>query len=120
MICSSGIPASARSIGTLVPIHTNAYRTTSATNDGISGGTLRLYSSQPMTTATTIPMLTGSTEVGTWTNRSAIAIANTASTSQLSTKTKHRNISRTRPLTTVAATSAIERPFSRTLTTSAP
>ena len=65
-------------------------------------------------------MLMGNTALGCATKSPAIAIANTASTSHTRTSTKHMNIRRARPLSTVPATSAIERPFSRTLTTSAP
>ena len=76
--------------------------------------------SQPIATATTIWMLIGKTELGCETNRPAMAMEKTASTSQIRTSTKHRNISRARLVSTSEARSPIERPFSRTLATIAP
>ena len=65
-------------------------------------------------------MLIGMTLVGWLTKSPAIAIANTARTSQISTSTKHMNKMRARLLIVLAVISAIEWPFSRTLATSAP
>ena len=67
-----------------------------------------------------ISILMGSTEVGTAWKSPAIAMANTASTSQVSSMTKMRNMIRVRGLITVEVISAMERPFSLRLTTKAP
>ena len=65
-------------------------------------------------------MFTGNTEVGTDTNKSAIAIANTANTSHVNNKTKIKNMSLIRLFKMPPAISAIDRPFSFRLTTKVP
>ena len=74
----------------------------------------------PIINATTIWTLIGITEEGTETNKSAIAIANTAKTSQTNKSTKIRNIILARLLIVNEAISAMLRPFSLTLVTKAP
>ena len=91
-----------------------------AIREGNKAPTLRLYKCHPIKMAMMISMLIGKIVVGTATNNPAIAIAKTASISQISNSTKIRNITRVRELITFPVISAIDRPFSRTLVTNAP
>ena len=67
-----------------------------------------------------ISILIRSTDEGFFTNNPAIAIANTARTNQVRNITKTKNIILTLLLITVDEISAIDFPFSFTLTTNAP
>ena len=67
-----------------------------------------------------ISIFMGNTALGTLTKRPAIAIANTARTSQVSISTNSKNIIRTLIEITCPVISAIEHPYSLMLITNAP
>ena len=77
--------------------------------DGINAPTFFLLRRSPIMIAKTISILTGNTAVGTLINNPAIAMANTASTNQLSIMTKIRNMACTRLLIITPVKSAKSR-----------